>query len=327
MSTPNTASRVSFLYQAVEGTGIIVDAATQTYLFGIYDPGLRKWNYPEHENETDKYYNQNSRTPLLVDKAFANGTFRHTFNPTTAQFMNMFLGNPADAAPDTIAPITPAQQKPSMDIRVEERAGTNPYFQQLETSKCVSMFGRAQRGARLIAELGFEFEVLKDQDDEPILTTAPIHPETIDKAYHGQPEVTRDWGGGGAATIPQVWKAEWLQTLENDKAKSSDGTSENIEVYKFSEGTLILYAVFLDNTDWDDFIDRTTQDFAVKVFKRDNTNYVQPVFENCHNFKFGRSGVAYNGAYESILTLQCEKITANFIHQGANFSTHFPAVI
>ena len=120
MSTPNTASRVSFLYQAVEETGIIVDAATQTYLFGIYDAGLQKWNYPENEAPVDKYYNQDSRTPLLVLKAFTNGTFRHTFNPTTAQFMNMFLGNPTDATPDTIELITPAQQKPSMDIRIVE---------------------------------------------------------------------------------------------------------------------------------------------------------------------------------------------------------------
>ena len=212
----NKTSRRVWNYETTPRTSVIVDATSATFEFGEYGDEVTKWTMGSMENKALSYYTYDKRTPSLADGRRSFKTFKEMFNPTTAQWLVWILGKCTDATPETIEPLDTGYQYP-LTIRHEEGntdATATETFEQFVSCWCVSAYGRAAWGNPFLVDLEFAYEQYQDHDNEPQLTTAPLHAGHADTvgAYNGMPTVTYD-PDGTPDVVDWVVKAEFNLSL------------------------------------------------------------------------------------------------------------------
>lgn len=328
--TVNTTSRWAWAYETTPGSAEITMGTDTTYFFGHYDEETDKWQPPTIENQIGQFHKYNKRTPELDYQKRKFPTFKTIFKPITAQSLLWILGSGASGTPCSIDALHSGQQR-SLTIRHEENEGTNPALTQAVGCQCVGAYFRSQAGSDFIAELEWEFEDIEDQGDRPSLTTTPTEAGGLDsgKVYSGSPEVTYDYGGGNETVLERVPKAEFRITQATNTSLNGAGTSRDVYKGKYEPVDIILTAIFEENQVWNDFIDRNIADWEIKVYKPDNTNYIDCVFHSGYQASINKQGLPFEGWYQSSLHIQAEYVSIehNFNNEGTNYDTHFKGQI
>ena len=334
MVVANKTSRYCWAYQAAAGTPIIDDATDLSFYFGDYNIECGDWNSPYVNNPSNPSWTYAVRTPSLIDVNREFPTFAHVFLPTSCQPYAWILKYPATGTPMTIVALETGMGFP-MTIRLEESGGTNPNLTQASDCYCVGLSSKAERGQELMVEAIFAWGKIQDIGDEPTLTTAPLKPageaaNEILGTYEGNPEVTYN----GGAIIAGIWRADWNQQQDFEVVSTGSGTTQTVNTYKYKPVEIILHAVFEQNAEWDDYIDRTAAaPLTIKVWKHDRTHYILGTFTNARIISTKKTGHRNKGHYGTIMTLVAEKVeyAANWLaeYDGADgdFGDHFKAGI
>ena len=324
MVTPNISKRFCWMYETTAGTTLLDIATDITYYLGVYNDDVKKWNYPKIVNKIANYHTYNTRNPTLANEGSSIPPFVHTYIPTSAQHLVWQKGKCTDATPDTFSAADYNKEQYAISIRAEEYDGTNDAFIQLNGCFSTKLYGVIQAGSPYIVEQTFEYMNYEDiGDGKPILTTAPIYPDTTKTPYVGLPTVTYDYGGT-PYVIPNVIKFDYTDEAIVSKAYTNATESAQV-VYKerFSPVIFNITAIFQVGTMWDDYIDRVgTKEIRVQTFKADVTEYIILDLTNVRIETITQEGEGFEGYYASTLSGQASALSGSFTAQGT-FATHF----
>ncbi len=336
MANPNKSSKYVWAYESTPGTAVITAANSLSYEFGEYDELSKKWNSPFTINEVLEKWKYNSRTPTLTDLEKKFPTFKHVFNPTTAQWLSWILKNPVAGPPVSISALTEGLTYP-LTIRLEEREGSNPNLTQAVGCYCIKTICRGVSGNPLQVEAEFAWQKMEDIGDgsNAILTTDPYPAgsggtSTVINSYDGRPQVIWDKGGANVA-FDECTIAEFTIEQEYKITSSALGLTQTVHTYKYKKIPIILHAILETNLQWNDYVDRNIKDLQIKFWKPDMVNYTQIIFDNCHIITVTKTANRNEGYYECIIALSAEKITAatsNYANESSEtFGNHFKGVV
>lgn len=321
----NKTSKFVWQYQAAVGTAEIVIATSPCFEFGEYNDECGKWSIPIVENPTEAHWVYNSGTPTLTDAERKYPTFKHTFNPVTAQCYAWMQGLPADADPAvTISTLTSGMTSP-LTIRLEELGGTHPDNVQAVDCYVVGLTSTAQREKSFIVQAEFAYGILQDINDYVNLTTPPLAAGLMTGTYNGNPIL--EWN---SVSIPGVERAMWQEVKEFEKVSGDEGIVQTIHTGKCKPVKIILWGGIGVDDIWDDYKARTTRNMTIQVKKYDNTSNILFTFTNCRVTSYERIGKRYMNNYASIITLEAEKVTESsdwFTEGGVVFATHWRATL
>ena len=325
MVTPNISKRFSWMYEATAGTTLLDAVDDVTYYLGIYNDDVQKWNYPNIVNKITNYHTYNTRNPILINDGATIPPFTHTYIPTSAQHLVWQMGACADVGPpETFDAAAYNKVQYAISIRGEKNDGTTDALMQLNGCFSIKLYGVIQAGSPYTVEQTFEYMNYDDQDDHPNLTTVPIMPDTSDTPYVGLPTVVYDYGGGGAYTIPNVIKFDYISEAIYSKAyTNATETAQVVYKERFKPTQFSITAVFEVNTMWDDFIDRVgTKEIRVTLYKADVTKYITIDLTNIRIESITEEGEGFEGYYISTLVGQASALSGDYTAQGT-FATHF----
>ena len=333
MVVANKTSRYCWAYEGTPGTAEITAVGTVTYEFGEYNEECGDWNTPFVEQTQVPYWVQASRTPTLIDADTKYPTFKHVFNPTTAQFLAWMLKKPVDADPAVTIETLDAGLTYPLTIRLEEAGGTVPCLTQAVGCYCVGLTGKAERGKSFLVETEFAWQKMEDLSNttRPILTTAPVAPgDLLTGPYNGNPIVIWDSGGTPISLTP-VWRTDFTIQQDKEVVSSAEGATQTVYTYKVQPVKIILYAVFEAQDAWDDYVNRIgTYDMTLQVKKHDATSNILFTFYNCRIQTIKKSGHRNAGHYGSICTIIADEVKATcdwFTEGGTTFATHWKALV
>lgn len=326
----NTTSRRCWAYETVPNTAEIVAVDSVTYFFGVDDDSQEQWKLPTKTMPVQSTHVYSKRMPNqlgLLDPKLPD--FGEKYNPTTAQFLARFLGNPQTAEPITLDPLNEGQTYP-ITVRHEQRGGSTEKINQAVGCRTVGIDLSGEIGSKLTVIEKFAWASLEDQGDRSILTTNPLAAGalTSPESYDGRPYF--EWNG---TQLPEAWRVNLNQTQQYKKSYVDQSTGKKA-VYKFqyNEPSLTINAVLdsaIGYTIWDDFNDGNQRDAILKFYKPDMVNYIQIDLADCYISTFKETGIKWKGQYESVIGIVPNDISgsSNFLNEGANFSTHFKAVV
>lgn len=323
--TKANSTQIGFAIEDTYRTAQLDSADDTAYRFGDYDDSIQKWNSMEIENLLDIFNTYNSRTPSLITKGRSFAEWQHTFNPLTPQFAVFMLGKCTDASPDTFEANTVGTTKKALTIRWQEQGGSNDRVVQAVGCYATECYCRAALNSPFTVQEKFNFSDIEDDgDSRPILTNSPGLPAGVSETYDGNPIVTYDYGGGGEATLTDVIMAEWSIKQNFKIIADSDKQGQKIYLYEFTPVDIILTALMESDSKWDDFIDLSQKDYAIKVQKPDATEYIKNIFTNCYVTKISKSSEIYKGLVTSKLILQGEAWTGEFVTDVTDtWANHF----
>ena len=324
MTTKNNASLQSWLWETTAGTPLITAVDTQTYHYGGYEE-KNKVSPPGFSNEIESIIMHNVRNPTLTAPKRNLEPFKVPYYPTQPIGLRKFLGTATDATPDTITLLQTGAKK-AFTHRWQHTGGTNP--QLVQACGCFTV-GLAISG-KMGVPLKFEEENVimnyEDQNDRSALTTAPIHPDSIGTLYEGSPE-TKIYTTADAlvATLSEAYWVELTLKQEYTVVKDSTGNSQIVHLGKMLPVEGIIHAVFEQNQQWDDWMDKTKRNLYFKWYKQgDTSKYVQIKIANAYFTAAQKSGIVYANYYDEILAFKGELPSVAFNYEGAAFSTFFP---
>lgn len=326
--TKATETRLCWAYETTYRTATIVGATSTSYQFGEYDDSINKWAAPTLENVLGHFWTYNSRTPTAVDKKRSFPTFKHTWNPTTAQHAVWMLGKCTDASPDTFEPYAVGNTKKSLTVRWEEDGGSHDCLVQAVGCYLVELYGRASIGSPYVVEGVFAWSDIEDEDDgsNAVLTTMPTQcgGADVSQMYDGNPIVVYDVGGGGEATLTDIIMAEWRVKQNFKSVMDSDDLGQDVYLYEFDPVEVIFTALMESGTKWDDYVDRNAKDYSVKVQKPDGNDYINWIFDNLRVLKEVKTSEVYKGLVETKIICSAEKATGEFTFDGSEtWTNHF----
>jgi len=319
LSTANKTSRWCWAYEGTPKSAAITAVNSTTYYFGEYDDQVPDWEPPSVEHPAAPYYSYNSREAKLSKLDRKYPTIKHSYNPTTAQFLNRFLKDPTEASPATFAVLDAGLPYP-ITLRHEQGEGSNPKLNQAVGCYTVGMLVRAALGLNLLVEEEFAYCSIEDQGDRPHLTTAPLASGGVPGAYDGRPYF--EWN---SVHRPEVIKVEILGQQNFKVVLDPTTEKQTVYCYHYEPVQMIINGVLAVNTIWDDFIDRNARTALLKVYKPDMENYITIQLTNCQIIAYRETGVKNKGHYEVQAIIKGETLTgiSNFLNEGSNFSTHF----
>lgn len=326
----NKTSRFCWAYEGTPGSAAITAVDTTTYEFGEYNKELEKWNAPYAEHKTDSYYAYNSRTPILTELSREFPTFRHSFLPTTPQVLAWMLKNPSNADPSVNIGVLDTGYAYPITVRLEQKGGSEDFLVQAVGCQMIDLGLILERGKQMVAEGQWAWQSIEDHGDRPILTTTPVMPGmAVTNSYNGNPIVIWDCDGT-PVNLTHVWRADIHFAQDHDIASYSDGTKQQVYLYKHQPIEIVLSAVFEADDFWDDYMDRIgTYEMSIQVKKQDNTSNILMKFINCRIENYKKTGHAYKGHYGAICAIKAEDIAVTndwFTESGGgagDFTTHF----
>lgn len=332
---PNKTSMFVWAYQAAVGTATIIIATSTSYEFGGYNKECGDWESPYVENPTLESGAYNKKTPNLTDANTKYPTFKHPFNPVSAQFLAWFLGSPVDtnAGADivTISALASGMTYP-LTIRAQEDGGSYPNHAQAVDCYCIGLSIKGEDNTELLVVPEFAWGKLEDVRVYDNLTTKPVMPAALlDKTYSGHPIAIWD-SGGTPINLTGVWRADITLKKEWDTVSSDEGATQTIKTYKMKKIQIVLSAVISIADAWDDYIDRAVQDMTIQFKKRDGTSNILMTFTNCRITTIKKTGHRNMGHYGAVMVIECESVVGIsdwFTEHGAGptFATHWKAVL
>jgi len=327
----NKTSKCVWAYQSAVGTAELVIATSDSYEFGMYNLACGEWKTPMVNNPSNPYYSYDSRTPLSTDGESTFPTWKHTFNPTTAQFLAWFLGKPVDNDPTTVeiealdtgltCPIT---------FRVQEDGATVPDNAQGMDAYCIGLAMTMEKDKSFIVECEFVFGALQDIDNYVNLTKDPVMPgDLLTGRYRGNPIVVWDAGVDNHA-LAGTWKAQVVVSQEFEVVASDEGATQTVYTYKFLKPKIVLYSVVATAAEhelWKDYIARKINtDMTIQVKKSDNTSYITFTFSKCRITSMEKTGAKNEGHYGVITTIEADSIIGSadwHTEGGITYATHW----
>jgi len=327
----NNTSRCVWMYEGTPRTIALDDATDQTYYFGLYNTETDSWNTPEFSGIAIPSTAYNSSTPTLADGGLSLKPFKHTWNASTAHHMVWMLGKCTDAATDTFEPKAYNEEQYPIDIRFEEGGGTNERFVQLNTAFMTELYVCMEANKPYLVEGTFEYESISDNGDYNQLTQTPVNAggSGVIAPFFGYPTVIYDYGGGGAYTLPEIYKAEFSVKCNRSVSLGSTRTTQTVYKDRFEPVDLILSAVTQVDTFWDDFIDRATgKEIRITAYKPNGSYYIHHDFTNIMITGVARTGKIFKGYMETKLVCKAEKVAGSHVTENVtNHDTHYKGVV
>lgn len=332
---PNKTSKYVWAYQAAVGTSVITAVDSLSYEFGAYTKECGDWKTPYVENPSIESWTYNKKTPNLTNLSTEYPTFKHTFNPVSAQFLAWFLESPVDTNTGadivTISALTSGMTYP-LTIRAQEDGGSAPQNAQAVDCYCVGLTIKAEDDTELLVTTEFAWGALEDIGDNLNLTTAPVMPAALlDDTYYGHPITVWD-SGGTPIPLTGVWRADITLAKEWKKVSSDEGVTQTIKTYRMKKIQIVLSAVIAVNDAWDDYIDRVVQDMTIQVKKGDDTSYILMTFTNCRITSIEKTGHRNMAHYGAVMVIEAESVVgiSDWFteHGGApTFADHWKAAL
>lgn len=323
--TRNKTSRWCYMWEATAGTTALDAADDITYHFGRYGDDVRNQTATAYDNDLQTSHKYNVRYPEITDGVAKPQEQSVTYNPVDATAYRRFMGTATDASPDTCT-YKQTGMKKSYSTRLEQSGGSNDHLIQYNGCYTVGLTGDISLVRPYRITESFIWMNMDDQGDHPTLTTAPVHIEAAtagaDSVYDNSFDFKRD-AGGTPAQVSEIARVMWDMRQQYTIAYGE--STNTISLTTYDPVDLTLWGVFEQTQEWDDYFDRTTQDFSLKIWKPDRSNYQFITFKNAHPKSWKESGQVFKGFYESIGQYQAEYITFAFTHIGSNFSTYYPA--
>lgn len=313
---------MSWLWETTNGTASITAASTQSYLFGTYNPDTQI-GPPSVQQTLKEAWTSQYRYPALFQGQTEFPTWKHQFLPVNCVPEMMFLGTATDASPDTIT-MKQSGLKHSFTARWEYKGGTNPRRIQSVGNTAVMLYEHIGLDIPNNIELTCAWGKFETESDRDALTTVPIYPESIQQPYHGLDSIKWDYGLEAESEWYEAFDVEFSQKQEYGISVVS-ATEQNLYPETYNAVEVSFKLCMNQNTQWDDYKDRSAHDVAVKVTKPyDTTKYKQILFHDLQIEKIVDTHIAYDGKTLAIVTAKAPYFDVTFTHEGSNFTTYYP---
>ena len=250
------------------------------------------------------------------------------FNPTTAQFLAWFLGEPDDPLTADVVNITAlaAGMTYPLTIRHQLEGGTAPQNKQGVDCYCVGLTMKMEKDTQFLVEPVWAWGALEDIGDNVNITTNPVAPGALlTGAYNGHPDVL--WN---ATPMTGVWRADIQCEKKHSKVSSDEGATQTIHTGKIQPVRIILSAVLKQNTSWDDYVGRNARTMTITVKKMDDTSYIKLTFTNAKVVSVKETGHRNEAHHGAVMALVAEKVEGEsdwFTEGGTTFGDHWKAVL
>jgi len=321
--TRNKTNRVCWMWEETAGTTLLDAADDVTYVFGRHGDDIRNLDFSGFDYDLQTSHKYSVRYPEITDGLAKPSEQSITYNPLDSTAYRRFMGQATDASPDTCTYLNTGTKK-SYTTRFEEAGGSNDRITQYNGCFTVGLTGDVSLVKPYKITERFIYMNMDDQGDHPTLTTTPAIIESATAGaklpYDNSFDFSRD-AGGTPAQVSEIARCMWDMSQEYTIAYGE--TDNEISLTTYNPVNLTLWGVFEQTQEWDDYFDRTTQDFSVKIWKPDRTNYQFITFKNCHPKSWKSSGQVYKGYHESVGQYQAEYITFSFTHLGSNWDTYY----
>ena len=322
--TINQSSIYMWKRETTEGTAIITAVGDTTYQFGGLSDVIPDWEITSIENSIQKYWNNNSKLPILGFGNREMSVFQTKCHPNSPIPEYQFLGVGNAATPSTVAILDDGSRKDSYTIRHEGREGSSQIIQKVGCFN-VGISGKIERNKDELIMQDWAWQTLEDNGDRSPLTAASqvIYPEDLRTVYTGQPEIIWDVGGAGEISLTKIYRVDWEQKQNFTIVKT--GTSYTINLHEYEPVGLRLIGLSLSNNQWDAMKDKTTHDVNVKVYKQnDITKYKILKFNNCKIVKINKVGKTEEGFYINTIDLIGESFAVDFINEFTTLTDWMP---
>jgi hypothetical protein len=311
------------MWETTPGTTLMDAADDVTWFLGRNADDNRNISFGAFDYDLQISNKYSVRYPEITDGIAKPQEQSFSYNPVDATAYRRFMGNATDASPDTCT-YKDTGTKKSYTCRVEQSGGSNDKITQFNGCFTVGLNGDISLVSPYKITESFIWMNLDDHDDHPTLTTNPTFIESAtagaSSVYDNSFDFKRD-AGGTPAQVSEIARVNWDMTQEYKIAYGE--TDNTISLLTYNPVNLSLWGVFEQNQEWDDYFDRTTQDFSLKIWKPDRSYYQLLTFKNCHPKSWKDSGQVYKGYHESIGQYQAEYITFAFLHMGSNFDDYY----
>ncbi len=307
------------------GTAVLIDAAVDSYYFGVYNNEVNKWNTPTIANKISNYHAYDSRNPTLADGGSIMPEWTHTYIPTSGTHLVWQMGKVANgASPATFSAADYDATQYALDIRSEESGGDNYRMMNLIGAYSTKLYGYIQAGSPYIVEQTFNYmKYTTTAQAEPLLTNTPTYPDGETAPYVGLPKVRYD-PDGTPYTIPNVIKFDYTSEAVFSKAYTNVAETEQV-IYKerFLPTKWTMTIVSEVNTLYDDFIGREDgKNLEVTIYKADTAENIVLDFTGIEIGGWDSQGTGYEGYYVTTVVGEAASLSGTFTYQGT-FADHY----
>jgi len=309
------------MWETTPGTTELNAVGDVTYFFGRNAEDIRSVSLTGFDYDLQSSNKYNVRYPEITNGPAKPQEQSITYNPINAQAYRRFMGTATDAAPDTCTYLQTGTKK-AYSTRLEQSGGTANRITQFNGCFTIGLTGDVSLVRPYSINERFIWMNMDDQGDYSALTTAPVYPESATAGADAVYDNSFDFSRTGPVQVSEVARVMW--DMRQNYTIAYGESTNTISLTTYEPVDLTIWAVFEQTQEWDDYMDRTTQDFTLKIWKPDRTNYQLITFKNAHPKGWKDTGQVYAGYYESIGQYQAEYITFAFLHIGGNFATHYP---
>lgn len=161
----------------------------------------------------------------------------------------------------------------------------------------------------------------------PILTTVPVMPGyTAPNCYRGPPQVHWDVGDKNIA-LTRCWKVEANHRQNHKTVLDENSKYQTVYLYKMHPIMLTFEAVLERHKIIYDYIDRAARQVNVKVYKPDQTTYINHKLYNCYIINWEETGHANKGFYNCRFFVKAESFIGEFtLESESDWGVHYKEV-